>query len=152
MSLTLRPVTFAAAAQFVASIHRHHKSLKGHKFSIGAEVEGKLIGVVVVSQPMARASDDGYTAEVVRLCTDGTPDACSFLYGAAARCAKAMGYLRIITYTLLTEPGTSLRASGFNAGNKTRAGSWNCPSRPRTDKHPTEAKQMWYRILGESKS
>ena len=93
--------------------HRHHKPVAGHKFSIGCLSDGELAGVVIAGRPVSRYLDDGRTLEVTRLCTNGAKNACSFLYGAAARAAAAMGYDRIITYTLESENGASLRASGW---------------------------------------
>ncbi len=49
---------------------------------------------------------------------------CSFLYGAAARAAAAMGYNRIITYTLDSENGASLRASGWICQGKAGGLRW----------------------------
>src|SRR5207248_704847 len=99
------------ANAFVAEYHRHHGPVVGHKFSIGAALGGQLVGVVIVGRPVSRHRDDGLTLEVTRLCADGTPNGCSFLYGAAARAAKALGYRRIGTYTLAEEPGDSPRAA-----------------------------------------
>ena len=109
--LTLTPVSLAKANAFVAEYHRHHKPTVGHKFSIGCSENGRLVGVAIVGRPVSRYLDDGLTLEVNRLCTTGAENACSMLYGAAARAARAMGYQKIITYTLDTEPGTSLRAA-----------------------------------------
>ncbi len=107
------PVTFRTAKEFIADNHRHNKPPTGHKFSIGLENEGKLVGVASAGRPVARHLDDGRTIEVNRTCTDGTPNANSMLYGAVWRCAKAMGYLRAITYTQADETGASLRAVGW---------------------------------------
>jgi hypothetical protein len=96
--------------------------------------------VVTVGRPVARHLDDGWTLEVTRLCTDGTKNACSLLYAAAWRAARAMGYRRIGTYILDTETGTSLTASGWKCLGKAGGGSWSVPSRPRVDKHPTQIK------------
>lgn len=145
--LTLRPTSLKEANALVGQLHRHHGGTVGHKFSIGAEKDGELIGAVIVGRPVARGSDDGYTAEVTRLVTDGTHNACSFLYSAAARAAKAMGYLRIQTYILQSEPGVSLKAAGWTLDGEVKGRSWSCPSRPRTDKHPTVAKQRWRKDL-----
>ena len=112
-SLAPVPVTFREASAFVAAHHRHNKPPRGHKFSIGVRDGMQLRGVVMVGRPIARAFDDGRTAEVNRTCTDGTPNANSMLYGAAWRAAKAMGYLRLITYTQRGESGASLRAVGW---------------------------------------
>jgi hypothetical protein len=102
------------------------------------------VGVVIVGRPVARRRDDGLTAEVTRLCVlEGEPNACSFLYGKAARAALAMGFRRIGTYTLKSEPGTSLKAAGWVCLGERGGGSWERRSRPRADKHPTEQKLLW---------
>lgn len=111
--LDIVPVTFKAASAFVRALHRHNKPPTGHKFSIGLESDGMLVGVAMCGRPIARHEDDGRTIEVNRTCTDGTENANSMLYGAAWRAAKAMGYKRIITYTQADESGASLRAAGF---------------------------------------
>jgi hypothetical protein len=99
--------------------------------------------VVIVGRPVARMRDDGLTAEVTRLCTDGTRNACSFLYGAAAKAAFALGYKRIGTYILASEPGTTLRAAGWRLIGEVKGRSWTTPSRPRVDKHPTQDKLLF---------
>lgn len=112
--LTIVPVTFKAACEFVAEHHRHNPPPRGHKFSIGVcDSEGVLHGVAMVGRPVARALDDGLTAEVNRTCTDGFPNANSALYGAAWRTASAMGYRRLVTYTQADESGASLTAAGW---------------------------------------
>ena len=113
MSLRLVPVSLREANAYVDAHHRHHRSVVGHKFSVGCEQNGELVGVAIVGRPVSRYLDDGTTLEVTRLCSNGERNVCSFLYGAAARAAKALGYQKIITYTLDTEPGTSLRAAGW---------------------------------------
>lgn len=127
------PLELKEAQQFINEFHRHHIASHRDKFRIGAEHNGKLVGVVQVGRPVARRLDDGKTLEVLRLCTDGTKDVCSFLYSRAARIGKEMGYEKIITYILETESGTSLKASGWHleADNVGGANGWNCPSRPR---------------------
>jgi len=140
MKLTAYPLTLAEANAFVAEHHRHHKPVVGHKFSIGAAIGGKTVGAVIVGRPVARGLDDGLTLEVTRLATDGTPNACSFLYGAAARAAFSLGFRRIGTYILASEPGTTLRAAGWRLVGEVKGRSWTCPSRPRVDKHPTQNK------------
>lgn len=107
------PVTFRQACAFVKAHHRHNKPPTGHKFSIGLMNDGELCGVAMMGRPIARHCDDGLTIEVNRTCTDGTAIANSMLYGAAWRASKAMGYLRLITYTQADESGASLRAVGF---------------------------------------
>lgn len=141
--LQLLPLTLAEANAFVAEKHRHHKPVTGHKFSLGAARNEVLVGVVIVGRPVSRMLDDGETLEVTRLCTDGTRNACSFLYGAAARAAFALGFKRIGTYTLPEEGGASLRAAGWKLIGERGGGSWSRKSRPRVDAHPTQRKLFW---------
>jgi len=141
------PTGLKVASAFVGSLHRHHGEPRGHKFSIGAEKHGRLVGVAIIGRPVARKLDDGRTAEVTRLCTDGTFNACSFLYGAAARAAREQGYLRIVTYILASESGDSLRAAGWVCDGPAGGGSWSSEARPREDKHPLERKLRWSRTL-----
>lgn len=147
LKLVAAPVDFAEAAEFVRQHHRHHTPPAGHKFSIAAMLGNQLVGVVIVGRPVSRRRDDGLTLEVTRLCTDGTPNACSFLYGAARRAAFALGYRRIGTYILKREPGTSLAAAGWKLIGETQGRSWSVPSRPRTDKHPIEPKLLWELVV-----
>jgi hypothetical protein len=118
----------------------------GHKFSLAAMMGNKLVGVVIVGRPVSRRRDDGLTLEVTRLCTDGAKNACSFLYGAAARAAFALGYKRIGTYILKSEPGTSLKAAGWKLIAETPGKSWSVPTRPRTDKHPLQPRLLFEAI------
>lgn len=131
------------ANAFVAEHHRHHKPVVGHLFSLGAVLGEKIVGVAIVGRPVARMRDDGETAEVTRLCTDGTRNACSFLYGASARAAFALGFKRIGTYILDSETGTSLVASGWRLLGARGGNSWSRESRPRVDKHPTQGKLLF---------
>lgn len=140
---TIERLDLAEANAFVTEHHRHHKRVIGHVFSIGAAHEGKIVGIAIIGRPVARGRDDGVTAEVTRLATDGTKDACSFLYGASARAAFALGFKRIGTYILASEPGTSLSAAGWRQIGEVRGRSWSCESRPRVDKHPTQAKLLF---------
>ncbi|HMN09321.1 MAG TPA: hypothetical protein PKC83_11095 [Gemmatimonadaceae bacterium] len=144
MSLSLVPVTLEEANDFVAQHHRHHPPVVGHKFSVGVADEGdRLCGVVIVGRPVSQRLDDGATLEVTRCCTDGTRNAASMLYGAAQRASFALGYRRLVTYTLVTEPGTSLRAAGWKVVGETPGRSWSRPSRPRTDKHTLMPRLRW---------
>jgi hypothetical protein len=117
--IQLVPLSLATARRFVADHHRHNEPPIGHKFSIGLEVDGHLVGVVIAGRPLARAWDDGRTIELLRVTTIGDRNACSRLYAAACRAAGAMGYTRAVTYTLDSEPGTSLRAAGFTIDGET---------------------------------
>jgi hypothetical protein len=143
VSLQIVPVTFAEANAFVAEHHRHHLPAVGHKFSVAVvdifsvesivAQEPKICGVAMIGRPVARGNDDGRTLEVNRCCTDGTPNACSMLYGTAWRAARAMGYRRLITYTLPAEGGASLRGAVWRLVGERGGGNWNTPSRPRVD-------------------
>lgn len=141
------PLELREANEFVERLHRHHDPVHRDKFRIGCEEDGQLCGVVQLARPVARGLDDGRTIEVVRLCTDGTPDACSYLYAKAARIAKEMGYWKIVTYILEIETGVSLRASGWRFDGFTQGGSWDTPSRRREQKAPTCRKQRWIKLL-----
>lgn len=142
--MTIVPINFDEAARFVADHHRHHKPPLSHKFSIAvADDAGTIRGVAIVSRPVSRHKDDGWTLEVIRVATDGTPNACSMLYSRARKVTFALGYRRLITYTLATEPGTSLKAAGWIVLGENKGGSWNSPSRPRVDNHPTIPKLLW---------
>lgn len=143
MSLALQPITFSEAAEFVRLHHRHHPPPLSWKFGAAVNDGHHVRGVVIVGRPLARFLDDGYTAEVTRLCTDGASNAPSMLLAAAWRAARALGYRRLITYTLASEPGSSLRAAGFQVVYQTRARSWHTPSRPRVDKHLHAQRTLW---------
>lgn len=151
--LEIRPITLRAANAYVAQHHRHNLPTNGHKFSVAVYDGDRLCGVAIAGQPIARKLDDGLTIEIRRVCTDGTHNACSILYGACSRCAKEMGYKRVITYTLVSELGSSLKAAGFKNCGEAGGGSWDVPSRPRelvqenlfgsSVKYPTEKKTRW---------
>lgn len=141
--LVLVPVAWDEACAFVRLHHRHHQAPPGWKFGVGVAEGGRLVGVAMVGRPVARRLDDGLTLEVTRCCTDGTRNAASMLYGAAWRATAALGYQRLITYTLVSEPGTSLRAAGWRDLYTTPGRSWSVPSRPRADKHPLGQKRLW---------
>lgn len=148
MTYRLTPITLREAREFVKEHHRHNSPPQGHKFSVGLTEDGVLVGVVIVGRPIARRQDDGQTAEVTRCCVlNDRPNANSILYGAAWRAARAMGYTRIITYTLPSESGASLRAAGFQKVGMTEAkrDGWNVPSRPRirAEKYPDGQKVIW---------
>ena len=144
---TIRHIELAEANAYVTEYHRHHKAVRGHRFSLACYVDGRLCGVAIVGRPRSRRIDQHTTVEVLRLCTDGTKNACSKLYGACGRAAKSLGYDRMITYILENEDGASLRASGFSYCYTGRGGSWNQPGRPRTDQEPTCPKQLYEIIL-----
>lgn len=147
-TLTIVPMTLRAANAFVGEHHRHHKTVRGCCFSIGVQDDaGVLRGVAIVGRPVARMLQDGRTAEVTRMATDGCPNACSALYMAAWRACRAIGYRRLLTYILVSEPGTSLQAiksAGWRLVNDCAGGgSWSREDRLRVDQHPLEPKKRW---------
>lgn len=149
--LKLAPITISEARRYIAEVHRHNLPPRGGVFAVAAQNDDRLVGVAVAGRPVARLLDDGKTLEVTRLATDGTPNACSLLYGACVRAAKALGYRRVYTYTLQREHGASLRASGWTLDAELDARpSWDCPSRPRVqtdlfgnERRPSEPKYRW---------
>ena len=152
MNARICPVTLREAQKFVKSWHRHCDCTSGHKFSVGLEEDGRLIGVVTAGQPIARANDDGYTLEITRCCVlEGKRNANSRLYAAALRVARAMGFRRAITYSLPEESGTSLRAVGFRPDGMTKANpnGWNMPGRPRKrpERYPNGPKIRWSKVF-----
>lgn len=150
MSFRAVPLSREQANAFIAVHHRHHKPSVGDKFRVGAELDGRLVGVAVVGRPIARCFDNGTIVEVTRLCTDGTPNACSFLYSRCARIAREFGYAKIITYILGTEPGVSLVASGWVMDKEVPGREWSCPSRPRQTSAPACDKQRWVKVLTDN--
>lgn len=122
--MTVRPFSLSAANLVVARWHSHHKPVRGHKFSLGAEVDGEMVGVVIVGRPVAQALDDGLTYEVTRLCTNGHRNAASCLLGAAWRASKAMGVRRMVSYTRADEDGTSYKAAGWRRVAEVEGRGW----------------------------
>lgn len=141
--LRLTPVSLKQANAFVTEYHRTHKPSRGHKFSIGCTDGERLVGVAIVGRPVSRYLDNGKTLEVNRLCTDGSKNACSMLYAAAWRAAKAMGYDKIITYTLDTEGGASLRAAGWKCAGLAGGERWTGKRAPPTGLYPAQMKYRY---------
>ena len=157
--VVVRAVELKDANAFVAQHHRHHKPAVGHRFSLGAFVDGAMVGACIVGRPVARNTNQRTCVEVTRLVTDGTYNACSALYAAAARAAKALGYERIQTFILETEPGTSLKASGWVNEGAAGGGQWfhtgfNEGVLPgismNRDDQPTCGKTRWAKSLNPS--
>ncbi len=134
MSLEIVPIKLKEANAFVAEHHRHHGPVTGHKFSIGCSDGKKIVGVAIVGRPVSRYLDDGWTLEVNRLCTDGTRNACSMLYAAAWRAARAMGYI------LESENGASLRAAGWRCVGQAGGLQWTGRRRPEVELYPQQMK------------
>lgn len=144
--MEIRPITFKQASLFVNEHHRHHSATVGCKFSLGLYRDGVLVGVAICGRPVSRHLDDGLTCEINRLCTDGTKNACSMLYGACCRVAKEMGYHKIITYILESENGASLKASNFICEGVAGGTHWT-GKRNKGQDIPAEMKTRWSRTL-----
>jgi len=147
MKIKAIPLSREEVKSYIAENHRHHKPSLGEIFRLGATVDGKLVGVAQIGRPVSRALDNGKIVEVTRLCTDGTPNVCSFLYSRAARIAGELGYEKIITYILCTENGGSLMAAGWRKEADVKGVSWNHASRPRNTSAPVCDKQRWCKEL-----
>jgi len=147
--LTITPTNLSKANEFVATHHRHHKPVPGMKFAVAvSDADGVVRGVAIVGRPVSRMLDDGWTLEVNRCCTDGARNACSMLYGAAWKAARAMGFRRLITYTLPEEGGASLRGAGWRPVGLRGGGNWNRASRPRTDTdEPLQVQKMLWQAV-----
>lgn len=144
------PLELAEANRLVAQWHRHHQPSQGHRFSLGVvDNDGGLHGAAIIGRPVARlAGSPRDVLEVVRLVTDGTPNACSILYAAAARAGLAMGYRSIQTYILEDEPGTTLKAAAWSLDGPAGGGQWkHTDGKPRRTDQPTEAKRRWAKTL-----
>lgn len=143
MSLRIVPLHLREANALVERLHRHHRPVRGAKFAVGAARDDEIIGCAITGRPVSRNLDDGMTLEVLRVATDGSKNACSLLYGASWRAARALGYKRLVTYTLPQEGGASLRASGWRCIGQAGGGRWSRTSRPRVDLHPQQTKLRW---------
>ena len=140
----LVPITLREANAFVTEHHRHHGETRGCICCVGVATGQDVIGVAIVGRPVARMAQDGWTAEVTRLCVrEGYPNACSMLYGAAWRAVRALGYRRCITYILEGETGVSLKAAGWRLIGAAGGGKWSRQTRPRVDTHPMQGKLRW---------
>jgi len=142
--LTVTPVSLREARSWVNQHHRHHKAPQGGLFAIAVSGATAIVGLAIVGKPVARGMDDGFTVEVTRVAVmEHHPNACSMLYGACWRAARAMGYRRAITYTLSSETGTSVKAAGWKVVGEVKGRSWDTPSRPRVDLYPHQDKLRW---------
>lgn len=145
--MKVAPITFKGASLYINQYHRHHRATVGCKFCISVvDDDGQLHGVAVCGRPVSRHLDDGETLEINRVCTDGTRNACSMLYGACCRIAKEMGYRKVITYILESESGASLKASNFTCEGQAGGTHWT-GCRDRGQNIPAEMKTRWVRVL-----
>lgn len=150
-TLCVVPLTLGEAQGVIALWHRHLSPPIGHRFSIGAVKDGRVVGACIVGHPTSREIDQSKVAEVTRCATDGSRNACSLLYGAAARAAKAMGYHKIQTYNLDIEGGPSLHAAGYVRVKGIPGREWiRSDGALMKNENTTDAKGRWERILNES--
>jgi len=146
--MKVQPLELRQANELVSRLHRHHKPVQGHRFSIGLVVDDVLVGAAICGRPVARHYDPLKVLEVTRLVTDGTKNACSALYAAAARIAKQMGYERIQTYVLASETGVTLKAAGWVNEGAAGGGQWkHTDGKPRRTDQPIELKARWAKSL-----
>ena len=143
LKLSIVPCSIQDAKEYVFQFHRHHGPPVSGLFAMACAKGESVCGVAIVGRPVARSLDDGWTAEVTRCATDGTLHAPSKLYAACWRAARSLGYRRLITYTLASEPGTSLLAAGWRTVGQVKGRSWDCRSRPRVDRAPLQDKIRW---------
>lgn len=145
--LRIAPCTARRAKLYVADQHRHLPRVQGGLFAVGVVDEaGVYRGVGIAGNP-ARVWQGTGRVSILRVATDGAPNACSMIYGALCRAAKALGYREVWTYTLPEEPGTSLRAAGFEEQGLSRGGEHDRPSRPRAPAAQPGPKRRWRRVL-----
>lgn len=141
--LSIKPIHLDEAKEYIKQYHRHNIPPVGGKFAVSCYDGGRLCGVAMCGRPTARRSNNGVTLEIYRNCTDGTKNACSKLYGACTRIAKAMGYKRIITYTLQSENGASLRAANFIYEGEAGGVEWTGERKRNYYVSPDEMKNRW---------
>lgn len=141
--LVVVPITWRDAAAYVQLHHRHSARPHGYRAAIAAAVGDEVVGVAILGRPINKTLDDGWTLEVLRCCTEGHPNANSFLYGASWRLARALGYRRAVTYTLKSESGSSLKAAGWQIVGEVRPQTWDRRLRPRIDKHELQERFRW---------
>lgn len=160
--LKIKPISLKKANEYIYEFHRHHGIATGHKFSLSVWDDDRLCGVAIVGHPQSRMIDNDNVLEVLRLCTDGTYNACSILYSRCAKVGKDMGYKKIITYILESETGASLKASGWTCEEK-KCGGFSWGGTREVDRHkyeqltfvefkkqpPKELKQRWVKVLNE---
>lgn len=143
------PISFKKACEFVNEHHRHHVAPQGHKFSVALTDGDKVVGVIMAGTPVSRHMADGVTLEITRCCMKSSiyKNGVTKLFSAVYQAAKAMGYTKIVTYTLEDESGVSLKACGFDLHGVSDGGSWSTKSRPRLDKGPICPKKRWIKKI-----
>ena len=147
------PLELVEANSVVSAWHRHHQPCQGHRFSLGLIDDlGIVHGAIIIGRPVARlAGEPRKVLEVTRLVTDGTKNACSMLYSAAARAGKEMGFEKIQTYILdKEETGVSLKASGWSCDGIAGGGQWkHTDGKKRRTDQPIGMKMKWSKQLNK---
>lgn len=147
--MRIAPITYSEACEYVNKYHRHNKAPQGCKFCIALYDGDQLCGVAICGRPVSRCLDNGYICEITRVCTDGTRNACSMLYGACVRIAREMGYDKVVTYTLASEDGASVKAANFKFDGEAGSICWRGTRNSGKDV-PHEMKKRWvFDLRGE---
>ena len=149
MSLMVRPCTVKFARRWVADVHRHLPKIQGALWALKALRSGEPVGIAVVGNPARQWQDESVLCLLRMAVLEGQKNACSFLYGACSRTARAMGATDLVTYTLPIEPGTSLRAAGWIFAGMTDGGQWDRPSKPRQQSLFPDPKKRWFAPWGK---
>lgn len=148
--LYLRPWSVKAALPFVARVHRRLPKVQGAMWAVSVRKLGEVVGVALVGHPARLLAEDDATLGVLRVAVlEGNQNACSMLYGACSRAARAMGADDCVTYTHGDEPGTSLKAAGWIDGGLTRGGEHDRPSRQRELAIDATPKRRWWAPWGK---
>jgi hypothetical protein len=149
IKLTVKPCSIRAAVKWNERVHRKLKRIQGGMWAIQVCADGEMVGVAIVGNP-ARSWQGTGVLSILRVAVlEGHRNACSKLYGACSRAARAMGATDLVTYTHEDEPGTSLRAAGFVFGGMTNGGEWGRRDRPRQKQLYPEPKKRWFAPWGE---
>lgn len=150
MSLVVRPCTVKRGMAWCRETHRRLPRLQGAMWCIRVMRDGEMVGVALVGHPARLLAERGVLCVLRVAVREGEPNACSKLYGACSRAARAMGATDLVTYTHADEPGTSLRASGWIDGGMTSGGEHSRPSRPRRPAICADPKRRWWAPWGET--
>lgn len=117
--MRIAPITFRDASDYINKLHRHHRATVGCKFCICVvDDDGQCHGVAVCGRPVSRRLDDGFTLEVNRVCSDGTRNVCSMLYGACCRIGPGKPCFAILPTDEMCRSGcvnASMRCMPVNA-------------------------------------
>ena len=148
MALVLRPVTVKAALPFVRAVHRRLPRVQGAMWAVSVLRGAERVGVALVGHAARLLAEDDCLSVLRCAVIEGHHNACSMLYGACSRAAKAMGATDLVTYTHADENGASLKASGWIYGGSTTGGEHSRAGRKRAPAVDAAPKQRWYAPWG----